>query len=123
MRVCLAILIFLSLCFQCFIQLGIIGWYKINTEAITEIYCVNKDKPQLHCKGKCHLKNQLDKTTDKDSKSKTTSAPSEWTVFIVPQPEDRLVKHFASAPVFNPLLQQNYFFLYLHSVFRPPQLA
>ena len=30
--------------------------------------CVNKDKPQLHCDGKCYLGKQL-KNTEEDSKS------------------------------------------------------
>jgi hypothetical protein len=37
--------------------------WKINQELITQKYCVNKDKPMLHCVGKCYLMkkmNQLD---------------------------------------------------------------
>ncbi len=37
--------------------------WKINQEIITQKYCVNKDKPMLHCDGKCYLMkkmNQLD---------------------------------------------------------------
>ncbi len=37
--------------------------WKINQELITQKYCVNKDKPMLHCDGKCYLMkkmNQLD---------------------------------------------------------------
>jgi hypothetical protein len=50
-----------------FIQISIkpityFNW-KINQELITQKYCVNKDKPMLHCDGKCYLMkkmNQLD---------------------------------------------------------------
>jgi hypothetical protein len=37
----------------------ILANYEINQEEITQKYCVNKDKPQLHCCGKCLLKKKL----------------------------------------------------------------
>ncbi len=33
--------------------------YQINKAEITAKYCVNKDKPQMHCCGKCLLKKKL----------------------------------------------------------------
>ena len=33
--------------------------YEINKKEITQKYCVNKDKPQMHCCGKCLLKKKL----------------------------------------------------------------
>lgn len=33
--------------------------YEINKEIITEEFCVNKEKPDLQCNGKCHLAEQL----------------------------------------------------------------
>lgn len=31
----------------------------MNIDYIIETYCVNKDKPELQCNGKCHLSKQL----------------------------------------------------------------
>ena len=33
--------------------------YELNKAQITKDYCVNKDKPMMHCCGKCRLKMQL----------------------------------------------------------------
>ena len=33
--------------------------YQLNKAKITAKYCVNKDKPQMHCCGKCLLKKKL----------------------------------------------------------------
>ncbi len=33
--------------------------YQLNKTEITAKYCVNKDKPQMHCCGKCLLKKKL----------------------------------------------------------------
>jgi hypothetical protein len=45
----------------------VVSYYK-NKTYISNVLCENKNKPQMHCEGKCHLKKQLDKesknTTD-----------------------------------------------------------
>jgi hypothetical protein len=33
--------------------------YQVNKTEITEKYCINKDKPMMHCCGKCMLKKKL----------------------------------------------------------------
>ena len=35
--------------------------YEIHKDYITQNFCENKNKPQMHCNGKCHLKKQLQK--------------------------------------------------------------
>ncbi|GHC48191.1 hypothetical protein SAMN05421855_101252 [Ulvibacter litoralis] len=34
-------------------------YYELNIDYIIETYCVNTDKPELQCNGKCHLSKQL----------------------------------------------------------------
>lgn len=43
--------------------------YQLNKARITEQYCVNKARPQLHCNGKCHLAQQLRKTEGGNKKA------------------------------------------------------
>lgn len=41
--------------------------YFVNQTEIIELFCINKEKPQLKCDGKCHLETQLtevEKDTD-----------------------------------------------------------
>lgn len=33
--------------------------YEMNIEEITDLFCVNTDKPELNCHGTCHLKKQI----------------------------------------------------------------
>ena len=40
--------------------------YAINYDYITEVLCINKAKPELHCNGKCHLMKELAKAADDD---------------------------------------------------------
>ena len=39
--------------------IGCISYYELNIDYIINTYCVNTDKPELKCNGKCHLKTQL----------------------------------------------------------------
>lgn len=34
------------------------SWW-LNRDYIARVLCVNRDKPQMHCNGKCHLAKQL----------------------------------------------------------------
>jgi len=38
--------------------------YVINYEYISEVLCVNKEKPELKCNGKCHLMQELAKASE-----------------------------------------------------------
>ena len=43
--------------------------YQLNKARITELYCVNKARPLLHCNGKCHLMQQLRKADGAEKKA------------------------------------------------------
>jgi len=59
--------------------------YALNKESITELFCVNKEQPELKCDGKCHLGKQLNETTD---------SPDSPTI-----PEVRTFSEFVSTPI------------------------
>lgn len=44
--------------------------YQYNKEYIVKNFCINKDKPELKCDGKCHLKKLLKKSSDKANNEK-----------------------------------------------------
>jgi hypothetical protein len=60
------------------INLSLVGFYNLvqwttfilNQEKITEQFCVNKEKPELKCNGKCHLAKQL------ENEEEQTTSPS-----------------------------------------------
>lgn len=43
--------------------------YFINQAEITELFCVNKEKPKLACNGKCHLAKELVKVDAQKSEN------------------------------------------------------
>lgn len=38
--------------------------YELKKAEITEMFCINKDRPEMACQGKCHLKKQLREQAD-----------------------------------------------------------
>ncbi|WP_179316973.1 hypothetical protein [Winogradskyella undariae] len=41
--------------------------FKLNQKVIAKQFCVNQDKPELQCNGKCYLHKELQKKEHKDS--------------------------------------------------------
>lgn len=61
------ILILIMSC-QCLVNMGIITYYQLNKEYIADVLCINRDKPELQCQGKCFLTDQLKKDNQSDKK-------------------------------------------------------
>lgn len=75
----------------------------MNKKEITEKYCINKDKPQMHCCGKCYLKKKL---AQQEEEQKLPSFPDikidivlycSGNFDFLKQPENRVT--FISVPV------------------------
>ncbi|MEO9571009.1 MAG: hypothetical protein ABJH82_10015 [Polaribacter sp.] len=65
-------------------HLGYIAYFEYNIDYIIETYCVNKEKPQLQCNGKCHLAKQIAPQIDlsnKDIKGFNTISEAFFPVF------------------------------------------
>jgi len=63
----LIILALTGILLQTFFSGVIIAHYMANKDFIAKNLCENKDKPMMHCNGKCHLRKQLAEQQKKDS--------------------------------------------------------
>lgn len=57
------------------------AYYELNIDYIIETYCVNKEKPELQCNGKCHLANQLSNDSS-DTSDKSSYLSSLFEMFV-----------------------------------------
>ena len=97
--------------------------YQVHRERITQLFCLNKTKPQLHCNGKCHLAKQLRKAADAESKAPAGTAKVKYEALAPHRP-------LISAPVWWPsathqyaaVAAKAYVFTLAHSIFHPPSL-
>jgi len=65
-RYLIAFTFVLLVCIETFGNLFTVAGYYLDNEVYAE-NCVNKDKPQMHCDGKCQLQKKL---TEEDNKDK-----------------------------------------------------
>ena len=52
-------------------QWGIVAHYQLNKDYIARVLCENRDRPELHCDGKCFLAKRLKAQQDKQDKETT----------------------------------------------------
>ncbi|KFF08310.1 hypothetical protein [Chryseobacterium luteum] len=97
--------------------------YAVNYDYISTVLCINKNKPDLHCNGKCYLSKELAKTNDSGSSplSKTKNS-GQKILDICTLPEIASIdkaERFLSLN-FNFLYKTAYAFLFLKHIFKPP---
>ena len=62
-------------------KLALLSNYLVNRDFITLNYCENKNKPKLHCNGKCHLSKQLKEQEKQEGSSKNNTKSIDETQF------------------------------------------
>ncbi|PYF72934.1 hypothetical protein B0O44_105309 [Pedobacter nutrimenti] len=65
-----------------FIEAG----FEMNQAYIARELCVNKDKPQLHCNGKCYLLKKLKQAEEKEQKQERQAQKNTTLEALVVQP-------------------------------------
>ena len=101
-------------------------WYYGNKAAITQQFCVNKDKPQLKCDGKCHLHKVVDKTIslEDDWKNIATNSIEERTITMAQDDHEYLIFQLSAIKDKSNSFYYlyNYSLCYIKHLFRPPRL-
>lgn len=101
-------------------------FYLVNIRQITEYFCVNKDKPMLHCDGKCYLAQKIAEARAKD---KSDHAQTNFVDYSILQIDwiDSFSLNLVHPPVFaghtNGYLSSKYKFNFYSTTFMPPQAA
>ena len=99
--------------------------YFINYDYIASELCENKEKPELHCNGKCHLMKELAKASeDEKPVSDKKAAHHEYEVLFYYQPVDFALSDTTALP--QKAVNTVYSNLYTHintvAVFHPPTI-
>lgn len=121
MRRFLSVILSLALLLQTFYAASIVTFYYTNKGYVATALCENKDKPQLHCEGKCFLKKELKNAEGESNKSKKGAEQQEIVLALPVLP--------VSLPAaFQPkvekqekaFVESHYRHLYLSETFHPP---
>ena len=98
--------------------------YVFNYEYITAELCENKDKPLMHCNGKCYLMKELAKAAENEKplSSDKKRAPTETNDFFLELATVYTTVFFQSdfGFVLNTAYSNSYSYLNAHYFFHPP---
>lgn len=97
--------------------------YIANYDYIATVLCENKEKPQMHCNGKCHLMKELAKASETEKPQSEKKNIHQETEVLFFQETDN-VTFFTAIAVIVSKPVPGYTNLYSHtdsaSIFRPP---
>lgn len=100
--------------------------YVVNYDYISKVLCVNKDKPKMHCNGKCHLMKELAKEAENEKpiSSDKKIASQEFEVLFFQEVKSYQITpfYFKTAVKINTRYSNLYCYLNSHSVFHPPTI-
>lgn len=71
-RKAIAILLLFSVMVRPFTQAYYLIDYQLRKGFITKTFCINKDRPQLNCNGKCYLAQRLKAAEEQETKAQHT---------------------------------------------------
>ncbi|EKB49943.1 hypothetical protein [Cecembia lonarensis] len=96
--------------------------FYIYQDKIAALFCINKDKPELACDGKCELERRLDEAQEtEENKRRAVQEEVTW-VYLKPEVKsalDQYWKHYH--PVFGVLDEKPEILLSIKDFFHPPQ--
>jgi hypothetical protein len=69
MKRIVSILLCVCLLLQAFTCVSVLTAYRLHPEFITKYFCVNQDRPQLNCKGKCFVKKEVKKSQESSQRN------------------------------------------------------
>jgi|TARA_B100002049_G_scaffold91418_1_gene67360 predicted NAD/FAD-binding protein len=96
-----------------------ISFYMVDTKNFVELFCVNKEKPELECNGKCELSKLAESDTSKEKPSYLDILQKEIVLFYSasysPQP-----KILAQNSLVDNEYLNNYRFLFTSEFILPP---
>ncbi len=97
--------------------------YAVNYEYISQVLCINKNNPDLHCNGKCYVSKEIAKTHDTDPSpvNKTKNSGQKLLdVYVLPDNTEIQVTEKSFLADFKFTYKTDYSFLFLKNIFRPP---
>lgn len=102
--------------------LFVFAGFEMNQGYIAKELCVNRDKPQLHCNGKCYLMRKLKQAQDKEQKQERQVQKIQLQEAIVMLPF--IFKQYAIAAVQMRIpLTTGIPVSQINAVFHPPQIS
>ncbi len=96
--------------------------YVLNQDYIAEFLCINKDKPELQCHGKCHLVKEIEKQQEQEPISALSVNMENYPIGFVDIIQLKIQKNFSHLDSPHDSYSQLYHFDYYQDKLQPPEL-
>ncbi|SHJ05000.1 hypothetical protein [Pseudozobellia thermophila] len=100
---------------------GTLGYYMLFTENFIETLCENKDRPELHCDGKCALSQMIASENDKNDGINLDFLKIETVLFLHTVSEIQF-PFTPLTPTFDVAYTDNYRFHLTDRIKHPPRV-
>ena len=116
-------LLIVGIGFQSVGKLFVLAWYQVNKTYIAQKLCENRNKPKMHCNGKCQLRKKM-QLLEQESSSKS-SAPVkidkiDILEFLLPVNQTTLNNSFSILKKPIVFYNKQYTFTFSNYLFKPP---
>ncbi|HEU4716892.1 MAG TPA: hypothetical protein VFU15_03625 [Bacteroidia bacterium] len=99
--------------------------YLLNRNYIANVLCENRDKPKMHCNGKCHLMKELKKSVDDDPKAPApsrTEVKYETSLYTIDESMALAISaHLTGLSAWSDEETDHYASCAVSDIFRPPK--
>lgn len=119
----IALILILSIAFQPFVKLFTVAWYQVNKTYIAKNLCENRNKPKMHCNGKCQLRKKLQQLEQEHSKHSSTPVKIdklENSDCVLLNLYPILIKYTAFKKFLYAIYNDCYAYTYSNKLWRPP---
>ncbi len=96
--------------------------YALFNDNFTELYCENKDKPQMECHGKCQLKNQAEPESSSKHQPILNKKLHEPVILFYQENKESIKSDLNDVKTTQAVhyKKEMYRFLFLGNIFKPP---
>ena len=122
MRTFVSIFLFLLFLTQVFSSAVMDGMYRLNYNYVAQTLCINKNKPALHCDGKCYLSKQIKKDAANEATPSGSKREKGETSFFLPSYYSLTPVAYSSEALTNTGFCQNLLPQHISLLLRPPCL-
>ncbi|TWI82486.1 hypothetical protein LX66_5059 [Chitinophaga japonensis] len=107
---------------QTFSKAMIVAEYQLNRDYIAKFLCVNRDKPKLHCNGRCHMMKKIKQEEKKDQDNPERKAENKFEIITAAFQPASITPFRTVSNMEYPVFQESICTDFTASFFHPPQV-
>lgn len=120
MRISIIIFLTFAILSANFSRLFVFAGFEMNRAFIAAELCINKDKPQMHCNGKCYLSKKLEQAREKQKQQEKEIQKNSFQEAFLFSSTD-LNFSLPLIKVENAIIPNFHIFHNTNSIFQPPR--